>query len=131
MNYYTPKIEEFYVGFEYESMHKGEWIKDKITQVCDIPEDDLEHNNGSETRVKYLDKEDIESLGFTYSKDMMYALSKFSNKKIHILFNNYDNKIVIMRNDDHMFTEQDTIYFSGKIRNKSELKQILKIISVI
>lgn len=79
--YYTPTIEEFCIGFEYELRHpvlvdKGwvhvyedQWTKEIFTQR------DFERGFGWDRRrdieehlirVKYLDKEDIESLGFKY-----------------------------------------------------------------
>ena len=65
--YYTPEIEEFYVGFKYERGNKAtegnstKWYKEKITSAQEI----VDIFCCEEIRVKYLDKEDIESLGFT------------------------------------------------------------------
>jgi len=110
--YYTPRVEEFYVGFRYESIYNDDWIQDQITQVCDIPEDDLEHNDGLETKVKYLDKEDIESLGFIQTiKDQYYK---------------DDFELLI---DDDLFIQiikDDGFVFQGTIKNKSELIILLK-----
>ena len=61
--YYTPSIEEFYVGFEYEVNYgENDWQKECLwakPEVVTLPYMNLEN-----IRVKYLDKEDIESLGF-------------------------------------------------------------------
>ena len=65
--YYTPSLNEFHVGFEYETYnsYRKEWYKTILT------EDNLEALGSfwynfleAEHRVKYLDKEDIESLGW-------------------------------------------------------------------
>jgi hypothetical protein len=68
--YYTPAIEEFHVGFEYEILHNNEWKKtsvfnnscggDIIFEIKNMGHWDVV----SKPRVKYLDKEDIESLGW-------------------------------------------------------------------
>jgi len=53
--YYTPQIEEFSVGFQFEEMFNGSWRKrffkdgESAEQYCD--EED--------GRVKHLDREDI------------------------------------------------------------------------
>ena len=63
--YYIPSIDEFHVGFEYEWKCDGtktDWNK----SICDnvmIPLD-VDCQRVNDYRVKYLDKEDIESLGF-------------------------------------------------------------------
>ena len=34
MKYYTPKIEEFHVGFEYEvELNSGEWVKHELSTL--------------------------------------------------------------------------------------------------
>jgi hypothetical protein len=78
--YYTPTIEEFHVGFEYEYRNtvrdsSGNQIKSmwkKETFGLDMPGWNLETVfimiQNDNIRVKYLDKEDIESLGFEKSK---------------------------------------------------------------
>ena len=88
--FYTPKIEEFHVGFEYESFEipispsfafenkPPEWIKRKVLDINNSEYKDkaLYHvsiNNRYEEnvdwnkniRVKYLDTKDFESLNFT------------------------------------------------------------------
>src|SRR5690606_33110283 len=89
-DYYTPKIEEFYVGFEYESFEipvspssafenkSPEWVKRKVADINNSEykgralyhvsinnryEEDVDWNKN--IRVKYLDREDFESLNFT------------------------------------------------------------------
>jgi len=64
--YYTPSIEEFHVGFEYEYRTNGDdWIKHALFTKADLLEciDDLEENDNI-IRTKHLDREDIESFGF-------------------------------------------------------------------
>ena len=78
--YYTPKISEFHVGFEYQIL-KGYENRSKMGGVIEMANvfrnsvfkqdklglhvDDFNFVISREmVRVKYLDREDIESLGF-------------------------------------------------------------------
>jgi len=70
--YYTPTIEEFHVGFEYELKTEGEWV----SQTLDI---DYSLNRvagglANNTRVKHLDQEDIESFGFELNRSRTASL---------------------------------------------------------
>src|SRR6056297_302162 len=75
-NYYTPDIEEFHVGFEYEvrnELKKDSWnnyhFDNKFLPLFTSLKDKLSIKNEIENRnirVKYLDKEDIEDLGFEH-----------------------------------------------------------------
>lgn len=131
--YYTPRIEEFHVGFQYESLDSGNntWnsvlLTDKIMlQNLVFPlqnkqqgflsyiNDELNKNN---IRVKYLDKEDIESFGFIQTiKDQYYK---------------DDFELLI---DDDLFIQiikDDSFMFQGTIKNKSELKKLLIQLGII
>lgn len=119
--YYTPTIEEFHIGFEYEIKNPNWRQYDKLI----VNEDFFNKENGfsdywafkrGEVRIKLLDKEDIESLGFkwgdldakSYKKDN-FILQKYSNNEIAIFNTKAVNK---MR-------------FRGIIKNKSELKKLM------
>lgn len=119
--YYTPEIEEFHVGFEYEYLTNGdEWVKHIINNKADLI-DCIEDIKESKIRVKYLDKEDIESLGFKYSEGYTLDIYKKDNKTIR-----YDPS------DNHMTLEETiderngNILFIGKVKNISEFKKVLK-----
>lgn len=124
--YYTPSIEEFHVGFEYEySGNKGkEWDADSIENLYDF-EDLIDDIRYGDIRVKYLDKEDIESLGFKFSKcegDFRYFTI---GKNIELMVgSNYiiENlgATVLISNKENGNT------FEGIIKNISELKRLLK-----
>lgn len=128
--YYTPTIEEFHIGFDYEILLKDSWEQktfkgfwESITDLllCETPC----------IRVKYLNKEDMESLGFKIVGEY------FDQTKI--VFSHPDwveRKWLILRlydniPDVHIFyswetrNQVDTI-FSGEIKNKSEFKVLLK-----
>lgn len=147
--YYTPSIEEFHVGFEYEQeIEYGEypdaymeWINEIITTPKDISyvESILSSIISYKIRVKYLDKEDIESLGFTYyddsnhlfqEQDRSFFYKEYSNNKD----NNIDRIGIVKRGTWLLIYEycsnksyvDDVTRFCGNIKNKSELKVLLK-----
>ena len=147
--YYAPDISEFHVGFEYEHCHSsvrfvmlnlktGEesdateskeiWEKSIFSgNEFDIWKSSFKFDDSlrdGQIRVKYLDREDIESLGFKkYYPNQNY---------------NYDywyNGILLRSNNFVEFSIQcdEKPYaqlFKGVIKNKSELKQVLKMIGV-
>lgn len=143
--YYTPTIEEFHIGFEYEDLRfdpewklatsGGTWYTKtvatgysllsvfknyKIGYLIDL--DTKEANY----RVKYLDREDIESLGWEIRTDSNackfipeYTIGRFYLK--HCLGGNltiYDDSAV------------DEYCFRGEIKNKFELRKLMKQLNI-
>lgn len=145
--YYIPTIDEFHIGFEYEykSCHEinnnMDWIKQTMhfMDMCDIG---LELNNDPniswQFRVKYLDKEDIESLGFglrnNYELFDMFCYTKLLKPDFHRdgieLIYHYDNNRLVIQSDIDHFNHGERVYFDGYIKNKSELKVLLKQLSI-
>lgn len=139
--YYTPEIDEFFVGFEFEewenpSFTNEEWVAKKIEYFTDleyvcIPEIDKHLENyvlgTSLFRVKHLDKEDLVELGFNPVKGVDVNMC---NKQIYykdqwcsVVFN-YDRitNIVIQKNSFPVF--------NGVVKNKSELIKVLKMLGI-
>lgn len=124
--YYTPEIEEFHVGFECEFIgdRRTNWIKcvidwmniNFITTFRELAE--------NKYRVKYLDREDIEELGFEYAGEnsnnpnALYYFGKHS-----IIHNKINNRCVITMWDENR--PADYAAFVGAIKNKSELKKLM------
>ena len=129
--YYRPEIEEFHIGFEYEiwethsklydrNIDDSKWVSKKY-DTKSIGFDKLSCRL-LDVRVKYLDKEDIESLGWIDGETR--GLSGF-------LFNpNTDDDYQMYYQFDNQFTMiynfQAQVVFQGFIKNKSELKRIMK-----
>ena len=129
--YYTPEIEEFHVGFECEKMiphtnggHQISLVNTDqkpfiVRDVFDIPRD---RATLSWFRVKYLDKKDIESLGWKLvwnEKSLTFQLGKY------ILDFWYSTlQLQIVHGDAN-------IIFKGCIKNKSELKRIMKQLKIV
>ena len=133
--YYTPSVEEFHVGFEFEGHHEGEiaeWIKRKF-------EDGESAKYYDEYRVKHLDHEDIESLGFKHIQiewDKVSEERRYSKDNYSLLFYSYS----ISEQNKHLRGSVTIYYrtgdfdgeviFDGIIKNKSELKKLLKQLGV-
>jgi hypothetical protein len=153
--YYTPELEEFHKGFEYEIIpsiglaiynfskpnQKAEiaWAKDY--KKCVFMEKDSSCSFGQpfssvaaaiekgKCRVKYLDQEDVESLGFSHdqtTKDGAVFIKGSMMEKHEWMLTlggktNPPNYISI-----HDMNNNSLFNFSGTIKNKSELKKLLK-----
>lgn len=133
--FYTPSIEEFHVGFEYEELYgtwtdkpywkKVIWTKDDFynDHHCYMLTDAYEQGN---LRVKYLDREDIESLGFKVPNEG--ARWQFENGVYKLYVTPYIYTGDVAPNDRITIKDgrDDHGYFDGIIKNKSELKRLLK-----
>ena len=167
--YYTPEISEFFVGFEYEYRFftHSEWessiFESEVGEIECNPFDNIEYLlQEKNIRVKYLDSEDIESLGFEkslknqwigwndyYSGNVSGEYGYFLYVTLHVprLYNKSnkleDNlfKIIVHRyyvsNEDEttnieekLEQNESEVIYKGVIKNKSELKQVLKMIGV-
>jgi len=134
--YYQPIIEEFHVGFEYETIGKklntsngryeDEWKKRVVSDDDgDIqnPFDNFNYGIQTQTiRVKHLDQEDIEYFGWEKSrlKDRYYN-PVFKMHMIH-----QGTRVAIFYQD----LQGDVPRFDGVINNKSEFKKLLKQLGV-
>jgi hypothetical protein len=139
--YYTPTIDEFHVGFEYEIKKESSWFVKHYNQgsLVDIYynyNDDLDSIDFNENtiRVKYLDQKDIESLGFIYDEHYCEGSQFYKHINIgdsftrFIVLDLFDNKITITKLMDYSKTSRinGIKLFQGKIKNKSELVKLLK-----
>ncbi len=133
--YYTPTKEEFHIGFEYEvkdylddqDKTMIDWIPFTIMDGEEIQDmiDETKHDS-ERFRVKYLDKDDIEDLGFipsTNEKHLYYlgdvSLQLHNNNCLTIRYNNKFNN------------EWRTAVEFIVIKNKSELKVLLKQLNIL
>jgi len=136
--YYTPKLEEFHVGFEFEAQNildRQEWINKVIIYGKDISYKEIAIKH-KEVRVKYLDKDDIEDLGFTkirpISSEKVSKVEAFAKDNLILVFN-YEKHIVSAFTRDpsmdkcYMLSNNDPNQIGGLIiNNKTELKKLLK-----
>lgn len=140
--YYTPEIEEFHVGFEVDrrvsNMHTTKndvWARFTVTQ------DYLSDIDLFDVRVKHLDREDIESLGleFKYNEkgNENIAFTKkyenhprYDNQYVDIIWNYASRRVLICEGDNETGWDEWVTRFSGTIKNKSELKKVLKMLGI-
>jgi len=157
--YYTPEEEEFHVGFKYEALWgvenvDGEWLKETFSKDQSI------HSTEDTVRVKKLDREDIESEDFECderfqefsetSKTNIYTkIKKYNGDDARLmLFHNTVNNLVsiswanpagasyvaekrFLKLSIATITVQiNNNIFLGTIKNKSKLKDVLKMIEI-
>ena len=135
--YYTPTIDEFHVGFEYEAFINNSWQSKVMNDYEDIIYFLFDMNaktwlsiNEGIVRVKYLDKEDLESLGFIKSKPRWHQhwndfYKVYDSYSCNIRVNNIRNKTSISIHTISINNITKCL-FIGTIKNKSELKVLLK-----
>jgi hypothetical protein len=138
--YYTPDLDEFFIGFEYEwKDENGVWNKAVPTEIT--VEGYEEQTYG--LRVKYLDKEDIESLGFVktkYTSEYRCFQLLFDDRddefyELEFYCEDYNNEIWIEKFtqsgiDNNGVDYNSSYIFKGKIKNKSELIKLLKQLNI-
>jgi hypothetical protein len=122
--YYTPEIEEFHVGFEYEEKPKGS-IEYAYTPNVWIKEYHLKHLFTRITpRVKHLDREDIESLGCEYFREE-YPYAIYKRGFVYVFFREEMPNNVIVSYDIDGYKSQ---IFNGTVKNKSQLRNLFKML---
>lgn len=151
--YYTPTIDEFYVGFEYEIRFNDVdniWDKEVFTHDSHDPDYNpyfyIMKWIDNSVRVKYLDKTDIESLGFIdctpkNNKKSDYYENRILFKKVwpdieypldsfdfYYLDYNYNTGFITIDNGGS-YDDRD-VYFQGTVKNKSELIKLLKMLGI-
>jgi hypothetical protein len=155
--YYTPTMEEFHPGFEFEYFYREEWHKHSLDgspivhSELDEFTDDLMKLSHAVCRVKHLDQEDIESFHKKYFEEVTFKYDNNSepyparggtnecptaylmDDQLHsgelwILYHYSDGMVWIDYIKD---CNSDGYLFRGFIKNKSELKRVLTQIGVI
>lgn len=123
--YYQPKIEEFHEGFLYQEMLSDKtWMDMKFEVEYGYPP--IEH-----TRVKHLNQEDIESVGWDEDFESKgrftlgeYVLYRFRNDGLLTIKKGYSYE-----KHGTSFYGFD-ILFEGTIKNKSQLMQVMEMLGI-
>ena len=153
--YYAPSDDEFRIGFEFYSVEEIDGSINGPYTIKDCYDLEVQARNCwknySDILIKYLDKEDIESLGFKKSNKNSWIGYKdyflnsinpeypyFLFATIHVPIRDDMYKILVHRyySEDEPIDEDDnykepTCVYVGKIKNKSELSQLLKRLNII
>lgn len=138
--YYSPSIREFHIDFRYESYEFNDDTMEMEWRKRVFPEDGLCTTDKSgdpnlvelfystlkeDTRVKYLDQQDIEELGWIET-----PLPLTDRKSYYRLY----FKLVVSEKGIHIFEIKDegnfTLFF-GQIRNFSELRRVMIQIGIV
>ena len=133
--YYTPSIEEFHVGFEfdvlnnkdkfYDPQHEvGKWLNATVDNGIFS---DLQNISrlliDGQIRVKHLDREDIKSLGWKYvPATKTFELIDLAGYEWELIFIPQTLSV-----DIDLYKGNP---FSGTIRSKSELATIMRMIGI-
>jgi len=146
--YYTPSIEEFHFGFEYEednsvaqdTLEKPpltiEWYKSVYGTEKAATFSELWYTKllieGKNVRVKFLDKSDVESLGWYAHPQGGFAFN-CEEKTVRLWFSDLEKCIIeiytefIEKSEYKGFMLADMpLAFNGTIKNKSEMKRLMK-----
>lgn len=121
--YYTPEIEEFYVGFEFEWLNRNTFEKHIFMCQSQFTFDDFPEL-AKQSRVKYLDQEDIESLGWKEeidSPDGRFSILKDDIWYYLIQYGHNQKYEIRCMNPSYKYGS-----FLGTIKNKSELHKLMK-----
>lgn len=134
-SYYTPSIEEFRYGFQFEVYNSPKaffyaeaaegWMKTQMTfgvlgNLLNIEKFILDKL----IRVKYLDQEDIEAEGWVSLGKKINIYSGFE----HYLYVNIDGSISIYEaTGNNVNRDENTLIVQSiAIRNRSELNRLMK-----
>lgn len=138
MRYYTPTIEEFQVGFEYEVFQKGN-KEPVLFSTFPIETEDKWYgytfpdpflgfrlDKMFETyilRVKYLDEQDIKELGWVQDENYptQYYLKETDFVWTLVEFDDFIN----------IETSSRHVNFNVTIKNKSELKKLMSQLGIV
>ena len=140
--YYTPDIEEVHIGFRLEEKQdslyaeRRKWIVREIKYPHDIQRVSVALKqplmDGKHVRVKYLDRADIEELGWEYKDKMLAREVHIFNKtaavgEVRMEFT-YKNGLSIQYFNDHFGNYR--YMFMGNVKNYNELKKIMKMLGI-
>lgn len=155
-SYYIPEVEELYIGFECEiktqeniakALSKSIESKIMFGKEIQINDDELyethiinardiqmyslnPHIFKLEIRVKYLDQEDIESLGFKQIANDCFNISNIDYRGK----TNCDLRLLVRETIlIYIIDTEENIYtlFTGHIKNKSELSKLMKQLKIM
>lgn len=127
--HYTPELSEFFEGFEfqYQNIEQAQWISDVYRLDWEVEESGIyEYLDWGNIRVKYLDQEDIESLGFKKYGEPSHYQIEIDGIKYYLIeygFNRYEIR------PSHFSIQFGS--FLGTIKNKSEFKKLLKQLGIL
>lgn len=132
--YYIPTIEEFHIGINYQKFNhiNGKWENEilDLNDFITILDEEINDYSEHDIRIKYLDSEDIESLGFEKAVYRLQDCYKYDNYVLHWFERPFVSIDVINHNKGNIILDATQV-FRGTIKNKSELKKLLVQLGVL
>jgi hypothetical protein len=132
--YYTPERNEFHEGFIFEANYKKEgWQKEIFgigeRSISSVPQLLYQFLDGAplegNIRVKLLDREDIESLGWGKPTEGHFGYLIYTIKTYELQFFHGTPTFIEIDNSDEKFER-----FIGNVKNKSELQKIMQMLNI-
>lgn len=125
--YYTPKIEDLFVGYECESdnMEKDNFISSEVKVNTSFPAIEEYYIPKKLIRTKYLTQEQIEKEGWIYDENKdVYSKNDYFLK----IYTGYiDNRIMSFKIS--IFTPISKYYF-GDCPSINEFRKIMKLLNI-
>lgn len=124
--YYIPKSNELHIGFECECFNET----NREYLPCIFNQNDLCNFEilAGYCRVKYLDREDIESLGWRFVIDEGHQEYDFDNFTLDVCSVQIQKGLTITISLFNLGASgfSDKTIFRGQIKNKSELRRLMQ-----
>lgn len=132
-NYYIPDITDFYVGYQCEYNLARHYIPITFKCLKEYIKNSFtfeEVFKMNEIRTKYLDKEDIESLGFNQEESLINKALVFIKDNIVISYLPEIHVVVINKRDKEFPRMPASCLFQGEIKSINELKKVLQYLKI-
>jgi hypothetical protein len=124
--YFTPDIEDFCIGYEYETIYlKSVWTKESL-RIMDASWFFESYENDAvptEFRVPYLTKEQIEAEGWKQEK------SYFRKNNLYLFFENNDLEIEFGEPFTWDASDSDVRY-KGECKDINTFRKIIKLLGI-
>lgn len=141
--FYTPKIDEFYIGFEFEEEFKNpnhrklikpledkyEWVKLNLDTSHSLSRitSKIKQNR---IRVKYLDESDLIELGWNKTADNSYESNARDTLTV-IRFSDEKGRLLICEESFSKIVFKGTLITrQAWIKNKSEMKKLMQMLNI-
>lgn len=146
--YYTPKIEEFYVGFEFyvgeercictrvELLPQGNFVSGSNVSSS-VKDRGFNKYRIEDIKAKYLDKEDLLELGWERGHILDWDGEFLDGFAFDVEMDRIDQFYAYFEDgyltvytsycyNEHSGNTENEFRFKGKIKNKSELKKLME-----
>jgi hypothetical protein len=122
--YFTPDIEDIYIGYVLEHLSATGYIVTKFEIDSSLPAlQELIKLN--QIRVPYLTKEQIEAEGWEYEKEIK-TVQCYDKENIFIAYSEKTHRMLIRKHNNETWK---TIYF-GRCKDINAFRKIIKLLEI-